>query len=367
MKFICTKDNLLAGLSHVTPLAGRNHQLPILSHVLCQVQEGVLHLTCTDLELGVHTTVAGKVEGEGGFTVGARKLFEYIQQLPGTNPLYLTIDHGRLSITTEGFKAHFPVSEVDEFPLLPTAPDKGAIVLPASQLCQALQHTVFSAAKEETRPEIHSVFFKAMEKEVRLAATDSFRLSEEVIQVEESLGDFSFLLPLATAQEIIRLFNEQDELTLIPHENYLTVESEGSELSSRLVEGVYPDYRHIIPTTFRLEGKVERDALVRGLKTVAIFLSRDSRRVQVQFIPAEESIKIRVMGSEMGEGEVVIPFKGAGEPMEALFNVQYLLEGLQHVESKECLIQCSGANDPTLLKPVGLDRQYLYVVMPIQA
>src|SRR5262245_32998881 len=98
MRFICTKDNLLEGLSHVTTLAGRNHQLPILNHVLCQIREGVLHLTCTDLELGIHTTVAGKIEKEGGFTAPARKLFEYIQQLPSDNPIYLTLEKNRLTV-----------------------------------------------------------------------------------------------------------------------------------------------------------------------------------------------------------------------------------------------------------------------------
>lgn len=367
MKFICTKDNLLTGLSHVTPLAGKNHQLPILSHVLCQVREGVLHLTCTDLELGVHTTVAGKIENEGGFTTGARKLFEFIQQLPSANPLYLTVDKGRLTITTEGFTAHFPIGEVEEFPLLPTAPDKGAVTLPAAKICAGLQHTIFSAAKEETRPEIHSVFFQATQNEIRLAATDSFRLSEEIIKVDEPIGEFSFLLPLATAQEIVRLFSEQETVTLIPHENYLTVESEGMELSSRLVEGTYPDYRHIIPTSYRLDGTVDRDAFIRALKTVAIFLPRDSRRIQVQFMPEEEMMRVKVLGTEMGEGEVVVPFKGTGDAMEALFNVQYLLDGLQHSTSSECQIQCSGSTEPTLLRPVDTDRQYLYVVMPIQA
>lgn len=367
MKFICTPENLARGLSQVAPLAGRNAQLPVLRHVLCQTKDGVLHLTCTDLEIGIHTTVLGKVEAEGNFTVPARTLFEYVQQLPTTHPVVLDRQESILSITTEGFRGSFPTAEADEFPLLPSAPTSTTITLPASLFCEGLVTTLFAAAKEETRPEIHSVFVQAVGEELRLAATDSFRLAEEVIPLPQATTDFSFLLPLTTAHEVIRLFSEEESLTMRPHENYITFQSGGLELSSRLMEGSYPDYRQIIPDTHTLTGEVERTALLRALKTLAVFLPRDTRRVTLTAQPDAHRLLFKVAGSETGAGEVEVPFKGEGQPLEILFNIQYLLEGVQRLPTEMIQWQLVSTSDPALLMPVGGSRTYRYLVMPIQA
>lgn len=365
MRFICTQNNLFRGLAQVAPLAGRNNQLPVLQNVLCQLKDGMLYLTGTDLEIGVQTSVPGKIEVEGSWAVAARKLFEFIQQLPNDNPISLSREGQRLEVKTERFKAAFPVVEADDFPLLPTSSSTTSFSLPATLFCEGLEATLFAAAKEATRPEIHSVFVRGNEAGIRLAATDSFRLSERVISSRPSEGDFSFLLPLSTAHELIRLFGREEKLTLRPQENYIIFQGGGVELSSRLLEGSYPDYQYIIPTTYRLEGVVERDLLLQALKTVAVFLPRDSRRIVLEAQPAEERLVVRV-ASGGGEGEVVVPFVGSGEGLSALFNVHYLLEGLQHITSVRCQVQFSGATEPVVFRPDDKANHFLYVVMPIQ-
>ncbi len=365
MRFICTQNNLSRGLMQVAPLAGRNTQLPVLQNVLCQLKEGMLHLTGTDLEIGVRTSVPGKIQAEGGWAVSARKLFEFVQQLPRDNPLTLTKEGQRLVVETERFKAAFPTVEADDFPLLPSGAATTVFSLPATLFCEGLSATLFAAAKENTRPEIHSVFVRGGDGVIHLAATDSFRLSEQVITTQDGAGDFSFLLPLHTAHEIIRLFGREEVLTLHPQENYIIFQAGGVELSSRLIEGAYPDYQYIIPTNYRLEGVVERDLLSQALKTVAVFLPRDSRRVVLEAAPHEERLTVRV-ASGGGEGEVVVPFQAQGEGLSALFNIQYLLEGLQHLTGERCRVQFSGATEPAVLRPEKQTERYLYVVMPIQ-
>lgn len=365
MRFICTQNNLLRGLTQVAPLAGRNNQLPVLQNVLCQLKEGMLYLTGTDLEIGVRTSVPGKIEAESSWAVGARKLFEFVQRLPSDNPVTLVRDGQRLVVETERFKAVFPTVEADDFPLLPSSSSITSFLLSAPLFCEGLAATLFAAAKEATRPEIHSVFVRGDADGVRLAATDSFRLSECVLTSQAGGGDFSFLLPLTTAHELIRLFGREEKLTILPQENYIIFQAAGVELSSRLIEGSYPDYRYIIPTTYCLEGEVDRELLSQALKTAAVFLPRDSRRVLLEAQPQEERLVVRV-ASGGGEGEVVVPFQGAGEGLSALFNVQYLLEGLQHLNSERCRIQFSGATEPAIFRPTHTKDSYLYVVMPIQ-
>lgn len=372
MRFICTQDNLSQGLTQVAPLAGRNTQLPVLQNVLCQLKEGMLHLTGTDLEIGVRTSVPGKIEEEGSWAVSARKLFEFVQQLPGDNPITLTKEGQRLVVETERFKAAFPTVEADDFPLLPSGSATNTFSLPAVLFCDGLNNTLFPAAKENTRPEIHSVYVRGGDGVIHLAATDSFRLSEQVITLPNGVGDFSFLLPLNTAHELIRLFRQEEVLTLRPQENYIIFQAGGVEVSSRLIEGSYPDYQYIIPSTYRLEGVVERELLSRALKTVAVFLPRDSRRVLLEANPQEERLIVRV-ASGGGEGEAAVPFQAEGERLSALFNGQYLLEGLQHLSGERCRLQFSGATEPVVFRPAypagrpeKTNERHLYVVMPIQ-
>lgn len=366
MRFVCRQQNLLQGLSQVASLAGKNKQLPILNYVLCQAKEGVLTLTCTDLEVGAQVIVAGKVEGEGVCVVNARKVLEYVQQLPGTHPLELHLhEDRRLSITTQGFEASFPLADTEEFPLLPAAPHDTPITIPMDIFCTALTDTVFAAAREETRPELRSIFVRGADSEIRLAATDSFRLAEEVITLETPVEEFSFLLPLSAAQEVIRLFSDQEAATLHLHSTYVVFRAEGRELSSRLVEGTYPNYQQIIPTHHRVQGMLEKAALGRALKTLAVFLPRDSRRIQLLIRPDEKTMYLQV-GGEVGQGKVQLPWTSGGEPIDVLFNVQYLLEGVLHLPGNECELSFGSATEPMVMRPGDKARTYVYVVMPIQ-
>ncbi|MEX1997383.1 MAG: DNA polymerase III subunit beta [Candidatus Andersenbacteria bacterium] len=366
MKFICTKENLVEGLSKVVPLAGRNTQLPILQNILLQLRDGVLHLTSTDLEIGIHTVVPGKIEDEGSCTVVARKFMEYIQQLPPLNPLKIELKERLMNVSTTGFNAQFPTTADDDFPLLPRATSSREITLKANKFCQGLNRTIFAAARDDTRPEIHSVYTTGEGERIYIAATDSFRLAEEVMGLEEEIESFSFLLPLTTAQEVVRLFTNQEIITLLPHDNYIAFHGDGIELSSRLIDGKYPDYRQIIPTNFTTTGTLNRQDLVRALKTLAVFLPRDSRRVQMVVQPQAGKIKLAVGGSESGAGTVDLDFTGEGETLEILFNIQYLLDGVQYIPGEECVVKFVSAVDPAMFSPVPNSTVYTYVVMPIQ-
>ncbi len=367
MKFICTQDNLVKGLSKVTPIAGRNRQLPVLDNVLLRLQDGVLNLTSTDLEVGVYTIVPGKVEEEGTVAVPARKFLEFVQQLPSSEPLRLESQEKMLRVVTKGYKAVFTVGNEDDFPMLPQKPTEGGFSLPADKFCQALNRTVFAAARDEVRPEIHSIFLSFSNDKVIMAATDSFRLVEEGVTVSSNeRGDIGVLLPLNSAQEIIRLFSDQKDVTFIPGDSLVSVVGVGIEFSSRLVEGKYPDYKQIIPSKFVVEGQVNKEELTRALKTLSVFLPRDTKRIKMNIQPGGDKVVLQVVGSETGEGRAEIAFSGEGEDVEALFNIQYLLEGAQHLPGNEIKVGSVGNNGPTLFKPVEDDIVHTYIVMPIQ-
>ncbi len=366
MKFICTQENLLQGLSQCSPIAGRNVQLPILQHALLKAEGNVLHITTTDLEVGVHASIGGKMEREGGCAVPARSFFDYVQQLPKSHPIVLESKKGGLLVSTKGFRAQFPVSDPDEYPLLPKGGDGVSVDVKSLVLCHAMSGALFAAAREETRPEIRSVFVQADKKELRVAATDSFRLVEDVVPLEAK-ASFSFILPLASAQEVVRLFGGSDTVTVTAHDNYAIFQRDGLELSSRLVDGVYPDYKQIIPTSHKTSISVSSDEFLRAMKTLAVFLPRDSRRVQLDINPKSGKMLAKVAGGESGQGDVSLSVDGDGEEVGVLLSIQYLLEGIQHISGDECVVELSGSQDPVVFRPTGAESKYVYVVMPIQA
>lgn len=366
MKFTCTQENLLQGLSQTTPVAGRNSQLPILQHVLLQAQQNTLHLTSTDLEVGVHTNIGGKLIEEGSVTLPARSFLEYIQQLPNSHPISIEKKGNNILINTKGFHAEFPTSDPDDFPLLPEGGDGKPINLDGQALTQALDNTLFAAARDETRPEIRSVFLQGNENELQVAATDSFRLTEEIIPLSEPFN-FSLLLPLNTAHEVVRLFSQVKSLQLVPHKNHVMFYGDGVELSSRLIDGNYPDYRQIIPQGSKTTITIPTREFLRALKTLVVFLPRDSRRVQLMIKPSAGTMLAKVLGSETGQGDVKMSIKGKGEDVTTLVNIQYLLEGIQHMSADEVELSLIGEQDPLVFRPVDEKSRYLYVVMPIQA
>lgn len=366
MKFIGTHKKLLKGLASVSPLAGRNPQLPILQHVLLEVRDGVLHMTGTDLEVGAHVVVAGKAEKDGSCAVTARQLLEYVQQLPDSSPIELELRKKRLVVSTDGFRAEFPTVGAEDFPLLPVPEDVKPINFDGRLFCQALSRTLFAAARDETRPELYSIYIKGSGEGLRLAATDSFRLAEQVLSYDGG-EDFSILLPVSTAQEVVRLFGAGDEMSLLHHKSYVALKGDGVDLSSRLVDGSYPEYQQIIPVSFVAEGVVNKGELLRALKVLNVFIPRDTRRVRVEVQPKEGRVVLSVEGGDTGQGRVEVEYDGEGEEMEALFNINYLLEGVSQIVGDKCDVKFGGASDPVLVAPHDSDSKYLYIVMPIQA
>lgn len=356
----------MRGVAHAAPIAGRNSQLPILQNILLRAENNILSLITTDLEIGITSIVGGKMEQEGNCVIPAKRFMEYVQQLPKTSPVTLEKREGRVFVSTKGFKAQFLSVDPDEYPLLPEGSDEGGMAISGALFCSALSQTVFSAAKEETRPEIRSVYVVWKDGGIHVAATDSFRLAEYTA-VLPSKTDFSLLLPLASAHEVIRLFHDKSELVITLHDNYVSFGSGDIQLTSRLVDGEYPKYEDIIPVGHTTHIQMEKDEFLRALKTLSVFLPKESRRVSLSIRPHDGEVIASVVGGEMGQGEVVINIEGDGEDVDVLMNIQYLMDGIVHFSGNVCEGYFLGSFDPVVFRRQGKEDAYVYVVMPIQA
>lgn len=366
MKFTCTQENLLRGIANAAPVAGRNSQLPILQYVLMRVEKNTLTITGTDLEVGIRTIIGGKMEVEGSCALPAKRFFEYVQQLPKGSAIVIEKKDNMVVVSTKGFRAQFSSADADEYPLLPETEKGDVLEVSGKIFCEGISRVIFAAAREEVRPEIRSVSLVWKDASLRIAATDGFRLAEHVVH---EVGDAvaSVILPLSSAQECIRLFSEESVVRIVIHDNYISFESDGVELTSRLVDGEYPRYEDIIPTTHTSEVVVDRDAFSRALKTLSVFLPKESRRVSFMVHQADEALLAKVAGGELGEGDVRLDITGEGEDVAVLINIQYVIDGVLHITQKDCRLFFSGEYDPVVLRESDAHSTYTYVVMPIQA
>jgi len=204
MKIICTQENLSGGLQLVSHIASKNISLPILNNVLLKAEKGVLKLLATNLETGITCKVRGKVEKEGS----------YVNLLPKENIAIEQIDQN-LKIESTNSKTLIKGIEASEFPLIPHVEPVNTYKIKTKLLKEALNAVAFAVSFDETRPEINGVYFSFKDNTLTMAATDSYRLAEKKIKLEQQVEDYEIIIPIKTIQELIRIIGEDDQEIII--------------------------------------------------------------------------------------------------------------------------------------------------------
>ncbi|OGY89993.1 MAG: DNA polymerase III subunit beta [Candidatus Komeilibacteria bacterium RIFCSPLOWO2_01_FULL_45_10] len=368
MKFTCTQENLNRGLNLTCHVANRNATLPILNNVLIRVTGGVISLSTTNLEIGIAAQIRGKVEKEGEFTVQARLLADYVNLLPKEN-IELELENETIYLRCGKYKTFIKGAAAVDFPLIPEMERKESVVLKSRDLKNALAQAMFAVALDESRPEISGVFFNFSGKTLTIAGTDSYRLAEKKVKLSTAaLEDRKLIIPLRTLQEVHRILTDSpdEEISIYLNENQILFKLNNEvELVSRLVEGQYPDYQQIIPTTSKTQAKVKTAELNRVVKSVSLFCKPGINDVKLDFKAEKGELVVSAVNSAIGENLVTVEAAITGDDNEAVFNYRYLLDGLNNLGSEEIKIELISNTAPGLIKPVG-DDDYLYIVMPIR-
>lgn len=368
MKFTCTQENLNRGLNLASHIANRNTTLPILNNVLIKATGGVINLSTTNLEIGIAAQLRGKVEKEGEFTVQAKLLTDYINLLPREN-VELELDDQTLYLKCGKYKTFIKGVAATDFPLIPEMERKESVTLKSGDLKNALGQVVFAVALDESRPEISGVLFSFSGKTLTIVGTDSYRLAEKKVKLNSSTAeDKKLIIPLRTLQEVHRILidSPDEEITIYLNDNQILFKLNNEvELTSRLVEGQYPDYQQIIPTMSKTKAKVRTAELNRVVKSVSLFCKPGINDVKLDFKTDKNELVVSAVNSAVGENLVTVEAELTGDDNEAVFNYRYLLDGLNNLDSEEIEIELVSAATPGLIKPVKRD-DYLYIVMPIR-
>ena len=365
MKIICLQENLKQNLNLAQNIVGRNLTLPILNNLLLQTEGGRLKISATNLEIGINIWTPGKIEKEGALTVPAKILAGFVNNLPSGKKVEIETKSNNLLIKCENYRATIKGLPADDFPIIPKIKDEIISEFDSQTLKTGLEKVAAMAAVSELRPEITGILFKFEKENLRLAATDSFRLAEYILTGlnKKTKKDESFIIPQRTIQELVRVLAEkQGPLKLVLGGNQILLAGDDFELISRIIEGQYPDYQQIIPKNYTLQATVDRTELINTLRLAGIFSSKIN---DVSFSFHDSKLEIVSQDSDLGENKAVLAIDAKGKDLNVSFNYRYFLDGLQNIEDKKVFIGLAGESAPAVLRGGG-GENYLYVIMPIK-
>ena len=373
MKIEILKDNLKSGLSIVEKVVGKNLSLPILDNVLIKIEDNFLSLTSTDLETVIKLWILSKVIQKGDAVVPVKFLSSFISYLPDEK-IVIETNGQNLKIESKSFKTQVQGYNPEDFPIIPGFKNVEHLEIDNKKFCQGLSQVINIASISQTRPETAGIYFYFSKNNITMAATDSFRLAEKNIPLENpTQKEYSFILPQKPAREIINILEDKEgPLKVCFSNNQVMFEFPMKEIkhpqiqiTSRLVDGQYPNYQDIIPNKFKANVVVKKDDFLGQIKTGALF-SNKNNEVKILINPPKNEIEILSQNPNIGENKSNLPAKIEGEQVEISFNYRFLIDGLLNIKSSEVIFDISKEDGPCVLRPVG-DSSYIYVVMPIKS
>ena len=367
MKILILKNKLAEGVGVVERAVGTTEKLPSLQHIYLRTADAGLTITATNLELAIQATLTGKILEHGECSIPASVFAPIVRNLTSER---VTLESANrvLSIVTDNYEAKIPGGDPKDFPLLPEV-SEGAISVSISvgTLRRALASVVGAAQYSEVRPEISGVLFRVHDNKLFLVATDSFRLAEYVVPETafESPVDVQVIIPLRTAEEILRVFGDDEERLFISiDEHQVLYATPTRRIVSRSVDGVYPEYRTIIPTEVGTKVSVIRQEFIAATKLVSSLAGR-ANDIMVTVEEKGRCLELSSGEGSLGENRYRIPAKIHGDAFSAVFNWKFLFEGLRIYQGAEVGLGVKKGG-PALITSAS-EPFVRYVVMPIRS
>lgn len=370
MKLSCLQENLKNGLAVVTPVAGKNTTLPILNNVLLKAKNGSLTLITTNLEIAVECQLRGKIENEGEITVQAKLLFDYLQLLP-KETVNLSLEDQVLKVSCQKWQTKIRGVSHEDFPLIPELKIEEKVECNTGDFREALGKVLFAAAVDELRPEISGVLFKLTGDDLTLAATDSYRLAEKKLKIKKGTKNpTQLIIPQKTLVEILRMLGDVESETVVEillAENQVMFIFNDVRVTSRLIDGQYPDYQQIIPATHSLQAKLSVEDLKKAVKSASLFSKTGVNDTHWQFDSSGNELTVTAANSLVGEQSAKLPAEIVGDEMGITLNHRYVLDGLATIKTSAVEVLVNNPNSPAVFKPVKEgEEDFIYLIMPIR-
>jgi DNA polymerase III subunit beta len=373
MKVSCLQENLARGLSLVARAVATRSTLPVLGNVLVATDHGRLRLSATNLELGISCWIGAKVDEDGAITVPARTFVDLVNTLPNdTVSMDLAVRTLTLNVRCGAFNNDIKCIDAQEFPPFPSVEADSGLTLNAEDFRQMIGQVVLAASTDDARPVLTGVLIEITGSTMTLAAADGFRLSVRSAQLgEKAPGTTRAIIPARALAELGRILSDGEEtvtMTLPPNRGQVIFRSKNVELVSQLIDGTFPDYRSIIPTSYTTRSVMSTSALLKACKAADIFAREAAHSARLHIAPGTQlepgKVEISATAAETGSNETVVDATVDGGAIDIAFNVRFLVEVLNVIDTPNVALETSSTSSPGVIKPVGRE-DFLHVVMPM--
>jgi DNA polymerase III subunit beta len=362
MNVTVTQENLNKALSVVSRVAG-SKTLPVLNNILIKTDNNRLLLAATNLEVAITEHIGAKVTKEGAVTVPARLLSEFITNLPKSN-VELKVDGTKLHIRSDTYVSTINGMTAEEFPALPDITPKHTIEIGSEQLKRSITQTTLAASSDDTRPVLTGVLCHTYEGALYIAATDGYRLAEK--KLVTCSDDIKALIPASTLADVARIIPEDcSGVTMLIDESQVRFRMNDIEVTSRLIEGNFPDYRQLIPKETEIHAVVEKADFNRVTKIASLFARESGGSVTVTTEMSTKKLSIHSIASQLGENtsEAHAEIDNDGS---VTLNSRYLIEALGCFDTTAITFGFSGKLAPCVLS-AGNEADYQHIIMPLRS
>ncbi len=365
MKLECVKLNLKDALLTAERFTGKRASLPVLRYVLFIAGEKSLKLRATNLEMGIEIELPARVEKEGVIAIPADTLGNFLSNLPNEKNVTIEQVEGNLLIAGSTYSTVIKGFPYEDFPTLPFVTKGVSFDIEARQLVEGFRATQFSVALSMVKPEFASVYVYTEEGMLVMVATDSSRLGEKRITLKNAPEGLSMLIPGTNVVELVRALEGANErVSVVATKNQVTFSTEYIHITSRLVDGVFPDYHQIVPKKFTTEAVLLRQDLIDRLRMTTVF-SGKLQQVRLKIYPQEKLFEVESRNDEIGETSQQVEATLSGESVEFLLNQRFLNDVLSYLSSDSVTLSASGQGKPLVVRGVG-DHSFLYLLMPMR-
>lgn len=367
MKIETRFQELKKAVAYSERVAGKHMTLPVLSCLLFDIKKNTLSVRATNLDIGVEIVVPAKADEEAVVAVPAAILSSFLGQI-GDNDGVVTMELSGGNLVIQAQKSRGTIKTVphEDFPSIPEVTNGQELSIASDVLLRGLKAVWYSASLSSVKPELSSVYIYTHNNDLVFVATDSFRLAEKKVKIDERSAIKEILIPFKNIADITRVLeNIKDKVDMKISKNMVSFEVKNKiRIVSRVIDGVFPDYRQIIPRDYMTEIVVLKQDLLNALKISNVF-SDKFNQVHFTVDPKGKLFQIETKNNDVGENKTSIDAAITGEKIEINFNYKYIIDCFQSVDADSMSLQLSGMNRPMVIRPVSGDQSFMYLVMPM--
>src|SRR5213593_4098267 len=363
MKIVTQRDEFAQKLGVVARAVSTRASVQILSGVLLRAEGGRLHLAATDMELSLRSSLEAQIDGEGSVVVPGRLLVDLVRLLPDNE---VTIEYrgeeSVVHVTSGPSTSTLHTYAADDFPQLPDLDAVGTFTVDRESLLDTVSRVARSASRDESRPVLTGILVRFEPGKLVMAATDSYRLSVKETALEGTIPELEAIVPARALTELARIGQGAERIELGLHENQVVFGVDGIWLTTRRIDGQFPNYKQLIPEAFEYEVPLPRDEVLDVVRRIAVMAQRNSP-LRLRFAEGELTVSARTQ--DVGEAQQSLPVSFTGEPLEIGFNAEFLRDGIDSVAGETVRFRLISPLRPCVLQAEGSD-DFLYLIMPIR-